>query len=36
MDAIGYDLATPEPSSFALFGLGIAATIYLRRKTFRT
>jgi hypothetical protein len=36
MDVIGYDLAAPEPSTFALFGLGIAATIYLRRKTFRS
>jgi hypothetical protein len=34
MDVIGYDpaTATPEPATFALFGFGIAASIYLRRK----
>uniref|UniRef100_Q01TP5 Ice-binding protein C-terminal domain-containing protein n=1 Tax=Solibacter usitatus (strain Ellin6076) TaxID=234267 RepID=Q01TP5_SOLUE len=35
-DVIGYDLAAPEPSTFALFALGIAATIYLRRQEVRT
>jgi hypothetical protein len=34
MDAIGFDVATPEPATgtYTLVGLGLAATIYLRRE----
>jgi len=33
MDAIGYDLAAPEPATFTLFGLALAAVVGLRRQT---
>ena len=32
MDVIGYDLVTPEPSSFALLGLGSLGLLARRRK----
>ena len=36
MDAIGFDLATPEPATQALFSLGIAALLFLRRQMARS
>jgi hypothetical protein len=32
MDVIGYNLATPEPTTFALFGFGVAVVIVLRKR----